>query len=357
MSALRHFWSQLFPLPSVGTLEYFLARAGFAFALMAFFPWDMVQTLQPKEVGLAHWFTLTWLADDASFHSVKAVFCALLVCYGAGLALPITLPLLALIQLLPYTLLNSQGSPHHGYQILSLPLCAIALLAAARPRSTGSSAQQVTRLVAALALGYGWHRWLLSYSRASLAQWAVDTAGTTAAGYLMLGLELAVFTLICWLPRATAAHSGFASRHLFIIQWTIAATYFVSVCSKMIMSSGAWFARSHFIVLDMVKATRQSYYSALEPSLKTDPPFVQFFMEHQQLTRLFFSSGVLLELILILAVGSRRLALLLGISLIAMHRSIEALMTLNFHTNEAMLLVFFVNLPYWLSPRSAIQAQ
>jgi hypothetical protein len=48
----------------------------------------------------------------------------LLMLYAGGLMLPLTLPLLALGHVLVFTLYNSQGYAHHGFQIVSLTLVA-----------------------------------------------------------------------------------------------------------------------------------------------------------------------------------------------------------------------------------------
>jgi hypothetical protein len=343
----------IFSLPHVTQREFFLARLFFAFVLISFFPWGMRETEQPMPVGLAHFFDLTWMSVDSKFMLLRGVFFSLLMVYVAGLALPLVLPVMAVLQLLPYTLLNSQGHPHHGYQVLSIPLCLMAGAALLQLRSLRIHARLILRVLLAFVLGYAWHLWMLSAPRSGLAQTVMNICGTgSLAGWVMRLLEFAAFALLGRVAAGTVAgpdeRSQLGAWQLYLAQWGIAAAYFVSVCSKMYLSGGAWFMRSHYIVLDMVKATRQSYYSALDPALKVDPPLVHFFMEHQNLTRLFFSTGVILEIIIILVTGTRWWALLMGISMIAMHRGIEALMTLTFYTNESMLLVFFVNLPYWL---------
>jgi hypothetical protein len=351
-SFIRSMWQRLWPLPQVSEREFFLSRSFFAFALAMFFPWVMTETSQPVPVGLAHFLDLTWISQGGAMHYLRAGFFGLLFCYAAGLALPIVLPLLLVVQILPYTLFNSQGSPHHGYQILSLALLGITCASVIHGHSHWKGRRTLALLALALGSGYLWQLWMVSGWRSALVVAVVKITGSSLSGWAMLILEGSAFSLISYsFSRVHAASSSAAHRtwHLMAAQWMAAATYFISVCSKMIESQGGWFARSHYIVLDMVKATRQSYYSHLDPALRVDPPAMHFFMEHQNLTRLFFSSGVILELLLILAVGTRQLALAFGIAAILMHRSIEALMTLSFHTNEAVLAIFFVNLPYWLS--------
>jgi hypothetical protein len=319
---------------------------------MMFYPWVIHETTQPVPVGLAHFMELTWMSETSSFHILRACFFGLLFCYISGAALAVITPLLLLAHLLPYTLMNSQGHPHHGYQILSLALLGITAVSCWLGRSTLHGARSTAVLVLALLSGYIWQSWMASTARSTFATTCINSFGVGVSSWLILIIEGSAFCLIGLGLAKLHSHKtlpALRSWHLFAAQWMGAATYFVSVCSKMRESDWGWFARSHFIVLDMVKSTRQSYYSALDPALKIDPPAIHFFMEHQNLTRIFFSSGVILETLIILAVGTRKLALCFGLLVILMHRSIEALMTLNFHTNEAVLALFFVNLPYWIS--------
>jgi hypothetical protein len=288
MNALaRRALAALFPMPTVSTLEAVLTRAALAYVLWYFFPLQMEQTTQPMPVGLAHWFDLTWLSNATSFASYRMCFAAALAWYVSGIALPLSLPVLTLLHILPYTLFNSQAHPHHGYQIMSLTLLGMS----------------VTAIVHALINRAGWLK---------------PTAMMNA--WLLLSAQL-----------------------------MIAGAYLISVCSKMILSSGMWLFNSHYVALDFVKTARQNYYSSLDPALQFDPPGVVWLLNHATLARILFDSGVLLETLLILAVGTRRLSLLMGISVIAMHESIRAMMGLTFFTHESMVAIFFINVPYWLT--------
>jgi hypothetical protein len=277
----------LFPIPSVSPLEAVLTRALLAYALWYFFPLHMEQTTQPLPVGLAHWFDLTWLSAPATFGTYRLGFSAVLLWYVSGVALPLSLPVLTLLHVLPYTLFNSQGHPHHGYQIMSLTLLGMS----------------VTAVV---------------HGVKNLAVWLRPSAVMDA--WLLLSAQL-----------------------------MIGGAYLISVCSKMILSGGMWLFNSHYVALDFVKTARQNYYSTLEPALQFDPPGVVWLLNHATIARLFFGGGVLLEAVLWIAIGTRRLSLLLGVAVILMHRSIEALMGLNFDTHIAMVAVFFLHAPYWLT--------
>ena len=285
MKALLHkAWAALFPQPQVGTLEALLARVLVAYAMWYFYPIFTPPAVQPDPVGLAHFFDLTWLGDPAVLALYKQVFLVILCVYAAGLALPVTLPVLAIMQMLPYTLINSQGFTNHSHNILSVALMSQALVAVCHLRG-------------------GWLQ-----PQACMNAWLL-----------------------------AAAQAG------------IACTYLISVCSKMIASGGTWLFKSHYIALDLVKTMRQNYYSQLEPRFATEPEGVVWMLQHPKLTALVFNSGFFLEALIVLAVGTRRLAFFFGVSAILMHRSIHYLMGLEFHQNEVMLVVFFVNVPFLMA--------
>ena len=69
-------------------------------------------------------------------------------------------------------------------------------------------------------------------------------------------------------------------------------------------------------------------------------------LHHPKLTALVFNSGFVIEALIVLAVGTRRMAFVFGVLAILMHRGIHYLMGLEFHQNETMLVVFFVNVPF-----------
>jgi len=285
MKALLHkAWAALFPLPQVDKLEALLSRLLVAYAMWYFYPIFTPPAEQPYPVGLAHFFDLTWLGHPAVLAQYKQLFTVILCLYAAGLALPVTLPVLAIMQILPYTLINSQGFTNHSHSILSVTLMAQALVAVCHLR--GAWLQPNARMNA----------WLLA-----------------------------------------AAQAG------------IACTYLISVCSKMIASGGTWLFKSHYIALDLVKTMRQNYYSQLEPRYATEPEGVVWMLQHPKLTALVFDSGFFIEALIVLAVGTRRLAFIFGVFAILMHRGIHYLMGLEFHQNEAMLAVFFVNVPFLLA--------
>jgi hypothetical protein len=283
-NALKWIWQHLFPLPEVGRLEAFIARAMLAYVLMEFFPIFTPPAVQPVPVGLAHGFDLTWLGHTPTLEFYRLIFTGVLVVYVLGFGLPVVLPVLAVMQILPFTLTNSQGFTNHSHHILSVVLLAQALVAVCFPRGA----------------------WL--QPRAIMNGWLL-----------------------------VASQAG------------IATAYLISVCSKLWASGGMWLFHSHYIALDLVKTMRQNYYSALDPRYATDPPNVLWMLEHPTATAVIFDMGFFVEALIVLSVGTRWLALAFGIATIMMHRSINALMGLEFFQNESMLAVFFVNVPFLIT--------
>jgi hypothetical protein len=136
--------------------------------------------------------------------------CVLLLLYIGGLMLPLALPLLAVGHVLAFTLYNSQGYTHHGFQIVSLTL--------------------------------------------------VAQAGTVLYYTILVGLRLRPpdARLNAWL--------------LWQSQMIVVGTYLISVFSKMINSRGLWLWNSSYIAADLIKSRRQLYYGSLDPQYAGDPP-------------------------------------------------------------------------------------
>jgi hypothetical protein len=358
--------ARLFPIPDVSRLEALLLRMLLAFALFHFLPASLNQTTQPHPVGLAHWFDLTWLSEPSRYEFYRSLFIALLFAYVSGLWLSILLPLLTLLHVLPYTLINSQGHAHHGYQILSLTLLGLSIAAicnrqrraAVPPARGGALSTWFLPLAGILAASRLFRLWLESAWQADLAQ-AVSSLEPVNALRLMTLANLLVFIAMGLMLRHFLSRDpAYGSREptarsnawqLLAGQIMIAGCYLVSVCTKMIKSDGEWILNSHYVALDFVKTTRQSFYSNLDPALQFDPPGVKLLMENEWLARGFFSGGLFLEALLFLAIGSRRLALVFGVMLILMHRAIMELMTLTFHTNEVAAALFFINVPFLIA--------
>jgi hypothetical protein len=133
-------------------------------------------------------------------------------------------------------------------------------------------------------------------------------------------------------------------------QVIITGMYFISVFSKMANSGGMWWWNSSHVALDMIKTQHQSYLNHLDPAFAGTPPEALWMLQHIWIARLCFTSGLVLETVCILGIGHRWLGFIMGVSLIAMHRSIDRLMGgVAFLYNELLCLIFLVGVPFMLA--------
>lgn len=302
-----------FVRPEVGALESFLMRAFFALIVAYSLRSPITDTAEPYPVGIlkilhmiGHHDWLTWLShQDAAGNYVtfdlwRAVMYGLLGLYVAGLGLPVVLPILAVMHVLPFTLFDSQGFTHHGNQIVSLLL---------------------------------------------LTQAGTAIYSAFAARRLSMG----------------PPDEPLRGRLLWLSVTLIAGTYFVSVITKLKESGGMWLWNANFFALDMIKTQRQTWLNHLDPAEANLPQNALWMLQHPWTARLIFGSGIILEAVSIFAIGNRVMACLLGVSLVIMHRCIDALMGgVAFTYNEYLDITFLVGLPFgivwvlqrFLSPRA-----
>jgi hypothetical protein len=281
---LRRLVAGFFSPPQVRPLEGFLLRVFFAVVVAYTLRFEVPFPTQSHPTGLAHLFDLTWLSNASYYSLFRGVMYFLLLLYAAGLMLPITLPLLALGHVFVFTLFNSQGYTHHGFQIVSLTLVA----------------QAGTILYDTIGRGIRWR--------------SPDAL------------------LDSWL--------------LWQSQVIIVGTYLISVCSKLINSRGQWLWDSSHIAADLIKSRRQLYYGTLDPSYANDPAEAMWLLENPWMARVLFGTGFVLEAVAFLALANRKLAFAIGLALILMHRSIAGLMGLRFDNNEMLCAIFLVGLPF-----------
>jgi hypothetical protein len=273
-----------FSPPRVTPLEGFLLRAFFALVVAYTLRFDVPFATQPHPAGLARFFDLTWLSDPGHYLFFRGVLGMLLLLYVGGVILPLTLPLLAVGHVLVFTLYNSQGYTHHGFQIVSLTL--------------------------------------------------VAQAATVLYYTVLVGLR--------WRPPDARLNAWL----LWQSQMIVVGTYLISVFSKMINSRGLWLWNSSYIALDLIKTRRQLYYGGLDPEYAGNPPEATWLLENPWIARGLFSTGFLLEAVAFLALASRKIGFLIGVGLILMHRSIAGLMGLRFDNNEMLCAIYLVGLPF-----------
>lgn len=279
------------PVP-VSAWEWAVMRAGFA--VVAFFNFTSRQPFnypgQPAPVGLAKLFDLTWLNQPWAYPVFVTLAAIGLISYASGYGLAISLPVLTLLHTLMRTYENSQGSIHHSHHMITLVLLA----------------QTVVVLVIRLR----------------------DWRGGGRTGW----------------------SDGLKERSwlLYYTQGAVAATYVIAALSKTINSKLLWVWNSPYVAFDFVKAQRQQYYKLLDPQYAGDLAAAEWVLAHPMLARIGFGGAFFLELFALVALKSRPWAFWTGLALIGLHRGIFWIMHLRFHNSEWVLLIFFLNLPYWV---------
>ena len=78
-------------------------------------------------------------------------------------------------------------------------------------------------------------------------------------------------------------------------------------------------------------------------------PMRDFLIDHPWLSVPILGSGLIIEIIFCLALLGRRPALVLGLAAAGFHVGVYALMGLKFETNIWIVLILFVNAPFWIS--------
>ena len=285
-----------------GTVEALLMRA----LLVAVVWWSLPLasevadlTGQQKPTGLAHVFPLTWLARPGVFLVCQIIVAVAAIFYLANrLLLPAT-GAMTLVHILIFTLDNSQGATNHAYHLISIVLLA----------------QFLT--------------YLSPHVVRFIERWKKIT-----------------------LPRLFATDKGIRLNDLalYFSQQAIAAAYIVAGLSKLIRSKGLWVWQSPNVSVELMKTNAQNFYNRLEidATFEHRQQVAQWMIDNPMITRVLMGGGLAIELFAFLALRNRLGALLTGLAIIALHWGIYVSMGLFFKYNIAIVIIFFVNAPYWV---------
>ena len=279
--------------------EMVAMRILFALVLLAAFPRRVPKAEAGKEVGLAHWVSLDWLAQPGVLDVCRWILLVALMVYVGGRLMAFALPVVAFLTIAPATLANSQGADHHHLQVLGL----------------------------AVLVQVAWIGW----RAVRRGEW--------------------------WAPgRRTQV------LNVFYTQQVIVATYLTTALWKLWKTQFGWIRESKYFPVQLVKTRDAHYYNKLEHGggdssgwsagidawfAKVTPQLETFLFAHPNLCRLVIGSGLLLELFAFLALIGRKSRVFYGGLLVMFHLIIGRVMNLNFEYNIYLLLIFFVNLP-WL---------
>jgi hypothetical protein len=268
--------------------ELFFMRLLFALALAYSLRsnWPS-KTSQPEPNGLAHWIDFSFLGQSSVLSVLEPIYWCCLLAYVLGFLPVAGLAFASFFRLGIGTLSNSQGSIGHSTQLMTMVL---------------------------------------------IAQWLVYAWGAARDRKEFL--------------RPTRA------THNLTIDWSmvvIAAGYTVSGVVKLMETDGKWIARTPYLSLQLIKSNAMDYYNRLEQT----PDFwavtiPEVIVKHPWLAWIMFGTGLLLEVFCFLVMLGRRWALAFGLALVFMHLTISRIMRLTFEDHIALLLIFFVNVPFWI---------
>ncbi len=268
--------------------EWIIMR-GF-FALVVLIPatsFNLPYEGQPQPQGIAVFVDTTWIGAPAWGAWARWVFYGAIALYVAGFLPFVATTILLVAHLTAGALENSQGGTHHTTQIV---------------------------------------------------------------GFVLVGQFLAhlYFKARRLRARESLWKNAPASLQVYLSQQLIAAAYVVAGLTKLLRSRGQWLSDTENLPMQIEKGLDKTFYDTLHrPAEDTVPWMVRLMEDWPLVGKMMLGTGWFLELFAFLALWNRWTLALFGIGLILMHETISAAMGLGFAFNKAVLLVFFVNLPYW----------
>jgi hypothetical protein len=268
------------------------------FAVLVFWRLDRPAVAEaPHPHGIANLVDLTFLADPWVFTVLKSFLVVPLILFVWGRWMTVSLTLILAAMIGTQTLNQSQGAIGHRSQIVGLVLLALWLAYLVGPRLRRSRGTWWRADLTVDDLGIYWAQQMI------------------AAAYCVAGItKLAVtgFQLVPLAPR--------------------------------------WILNVQYIPVQITKTHEEAYYTAFDPEMLDRGRFLaELFVQNPDLTRLFFSGGLVLELFAFLLLMGRRWAAGMGVALIGMHMMIALTMHLHFWENVFVAAIFLVNVPYWLA--------
>lgn len=124
-----------------------------------------------------------------------------------------------------------------------------------------------------------------------------------------------------------------------------AASYVVCGIVKLVNSDFQWIQKAPLLSVQLLKSNWSGYYDTLKPIPEWLPKVTQMIVDYPNLARLFFGSGLLIELLGFTVLINRKWAFYSGLAIIALHLSISKIMDLNFEYHMAAAFIFLVNVP------------
>lgn len=272
-------------IPTCAFPERLVMRVLFAWLVFRATPAVLIVNGIPSPNGITRIFDLHFLLDPQVFALARMVLAAALILYVLRIMVWLALPVALFMHTAANAITNSQGAIQHAMQIVSLVL---------------------------------------------LAQ-------TVAHFY---GL---------WRRRRGEGRSILEDRAIWWSQQTIVAVYLVAGITKLIVTKGLWIFQARWIGVSIVKSAYQSFYDTFdEATLQQQLAVAHFAATHGWIVALIAAGGLLLELGSPLMLINRAWSAILGVSLVCFHLALDYTMHLTFIYNQWLLIIFMINLPYWM---------
>lgn len=273
------------PIPTCAFYERFVMRVLFAWLVYRATPEALIVNGLPAPNGIARIIDLHFLLDPRVFAFARIALVTALILYVLRVLVWLALPVALFVQIAANAITNSQGAIQHAMQIVSLVL---------------------------------------------LAQ----------TGAHFYGL---------WRRRQGEDRAALENRAIWWSQQTIVAVYLVAGITKLIVTHGLWVFQARWIGVSVAKSAYQSFYDTFDQAaLQQQLGVAHFAAAHGWVVALIAAGGLLLELGSPLMLVNRAWAALIGGGLLCFHLGLDYTMRLSFIYNQWLLLIFMINLPFWL---------
>jgi hypothetical protein len=272
-------------IPVCAFSERLVMRVLFAWLVFRATPGVLIVNGIPSPNGMTRILDLHFLLDPQVFALARTVLATALILYVLRIMVWLALSVALFVHTAANAIVNSQGAIQHAVQIVSLVL---------------------------------------------LAQ-------TVAHFY---GL---------WRRRQGEERAILEDRTIWWSQQTIVAVYLVAGITKLLVTKGLWVFQARLIGVSIAKAAYQSFYDTFDQAtLQQQLAIAHFAAEHGWIVALIAAGGLLLELGSPLMLVNRAWSAVLGASLICFHLALGYTMHLTFIYNQWLLIIFMINLPYWI---------
>lgn len=282
-------------------------RIGFA-CIALYIAWGLRNMILPyegydpeKAKSLATWFDIQFMANDALIFKLQSLFVALMVLWVLQVVPLLTsLGMLIIFSLGGAFYYSAAGGdkPHH------LQIIAYVLIG------------QLLASIVHICKERNWNAFLFP-------------GAETLSGF--------------WKP------SAYRDRCVFYGMQMLAAVYVITGLTKFVRSEWQWIQDVPNLVVQFEKTLQMGYYNTLEPPKEDVMRWTADFMnEHPLLGTIAFGGALLLETFAFLALFNRWMMLFIGIGILVLHQSIGVVMNLQFLAHEVIVLLLFVNLPFWI---------